>query len=218
MKKSVLSLVIIAALFMVPILSFEASARNAYGEACIESYDCTSAICLTINPEIIPPEKMCGCRFDGECSAFPSTVCSTLHNKCISSSAKAVGQTCRSGSECLSTLCTAGVCACKVNADCGTGKTCTVSTGQCSSGILSIQAAQRELQAMPLAGTSGSSASGTGTLDALINEINEIILRIRVRLIPTPSSELPAGAGAPCTTNADCTVGYCFRNSCVVSR
>ena len=180
MKKSIFSLIIIAVIFLVPILSLEASARNAYGEACASIDDCNSGICININPEITPPDNICGCLGTWDCSAYPGTVCSTTHHKCINSDAKAVGQSCRSGSECLSTLCTAGICACKVNVDCGTGKTCTVSTGRCGSGTLLIQAAPREYAAMP----SGSSGTGTTSrIQSLIDEVNGLITNLKARMV-----------------------------------
>ncbi|MFA5888265.1 MAG: hypothetical protein WC852_06165 [Candidatus Nanoarchaeia archaeon] len=180
MKKSIFSLIIIAAIFLVPILSLEASARNVYGAACTSIDDCNSGICINVNPEITPPTNICGCLGTWDCSSFPGTVCNTVHKVCINSDAKATGESCRSGTQCLSTLCTAGICACKVNADCGTGKTCTVSTGRCSSGTLLIQAAPREYVAMP----SGSSGTGTPSrIQTLIDEVNELITNLKARMV-----------------------------------
>ena len=76
MKKSILSLFIIAAIFMVPILSFEASALPAYGQPCTSDGDCTSGKCRVE----IDAEKTCGCARDTDCSN--SMKCNTANNFC----------------------------------------------------------------------------------------------------------------------------------------
>jgi hypothetical protein len=231
MKKSRLTLIIIVAIFMVPILSFEASARNAYGATCTSPDDCDSGICINVNPEITPPNNICGCLGTWDCSSFPGTVCNTVHKVCINSDAKKTGESCTSNSHCLSAICKAGKCACeadadcptgnacvsslcklknnarcssndacasgfcykvpatttfglcnacRTNADCGTGKTCKVSTGRCSSTMIALEVAPREYAVMP----SGSSGTGTPSrIQSLIDEINEIITGIKARMV-----------------------------------
>ena len=69
--------------------------------------------------------------------------------------------------------------------------------------------------------TSGSCVSGTcaSSEAELITEINRLIEDMKVRLIPVPSSELPPGAGARCTTNADCASGLiCISRTCTSMR
>ncbi|MFH1065715.1 MAG: hypothetical protein V1734_04395, partial [Nanoarchaeota archaeon] len=79
MKKGILSLILIVAIFMMSLLVVEASALKNTGEECTTNVECKSGLC-NVNPEAD-----------------------------------------------LTLICTA----CRTNADCGTGKTCTVATGIC---------------------------------------------------------------------------------------
>lgn len=89
-------------------------------------------------------------------------------------------------------------CGCKYDRECGTGQTCTTATGQC---------------------TRRSDTPGATGLSALAAEINMLIANMRIRLISVPDSTLPAGAGSPCSNNADCTgIGSCIGGICIAPR
>lgn len=133
MKNSILALFLIAAIFMVPILSFEASADTAsgsvgagYNALCNMPSQCQSGKCLS---------NKCGCLYNRECGTgrtctVATGICSlTANNYACTSNAQCQSGFCGSVTE-FGRLCET----CRTDTNCGTGKTCNTATGICVAG------------------------------------------------------------------------------------
>lgn len=181
MKKSILSLIIIAALFMVPILSFEASALTAYGQPCTTDRECASGICRVE----IDTVKVCGCNVNSDCPGEQG--CEQSSHICK----KGYSQACSENTECASGICTTGRCACSSNANCPAEHSCI--SGQCK-----INSGAACNPAYPQLCASG-----------YCNPTTRVCGEVTVSGVPVTESETGTSAARECNGGLTCVSGKC---------